>query len=96
MATRAIAHKVRRARLGEDILGEVGAVNIQGEVQQKLDVISNELLIEELSRCPHVGVVASEEEDEAVVVRPASQGGAYGVLFDPLDGSSNVNVAAGV
>jgi fructose-1,6-bisphosphatase I len=49
-----------------------------------------------LSRCPHVGVLGSEEEDEVVVVRPASAGGAYCVLFDPLDGSSNIDVAAGV
>ena len=96
VATRAIAQKVRRARIGEDILGDVGKTNIQGEDQQKLDVISNDLLIEQLSRCPHVGLIGSEEEDDVVAIRPASDGGEYSVLFDPLDGSSNVNVAAGV
>ncbi|MEE2665866.1 MAG: class 1 fructose-bisphosphatase [Myxococcota bacterium] len=96
LATKSIASKVRRARIGGDVIGEVGATNVQGEEQQKLDVISNDLLIHCLSRCPHVGVLGSEEEDEVVVVRPASAGGEYGVLFDPLDGSSNIDVAAGV
>lgn len=96
LATEAIASKVRRARLGDDILGAVGVTNVQGEEQQKLDVISNDLLIDTLSRCPHVGVLGSEEEDEVVVVRPRSDGGDYCVLFDPLDGSSNIDVAAGV
>ncbi len=96
LATKAIARKVRRARIGDDVIGEVGSTNVQGEEQQKLDVISNDLLIHCLSRCPHVGVVASEEEDEVIVVRSAKAGGEYGVLFDPLDGSSNIDVAAGV
>ena len=95
LATKSIASKVRRARIGGDVIGEVGATNVQGEEQQKLDVISNDLMIHCLSRCPHVGVLGSEEEDEVVVVRPASAGGEYGVLFDPLDGSSNIDVAAG-
>ena len=95
-ATRAIAAKVQRARLGDDIIGAVGHTNVQGEEQQKLDVVSNDLLIEALERCPHVGVLGSEEEDEVVVVRPKSEGGDYVVLFDPLDGSSNIDVAAGV
>lgn len=96
LATKAIAHKVRRARIGGDVIGAIGATNIQGEEQQKLDVVSNDLMIHCLSRCPHVGVLGSEEEDEVVIVRPASAGGAYCVLFDPLDGSSNIDVAAGV
>jgi fructose-1,6-bisphosphatase I len=96
LASKAIARKVRRARIGDDIIGEVGATNVQGEEQQKLDVISNDLLIHCLTRCPHVGVIGSEEEDEVVVLRPASAGGEYCVLFDPLDGSSNIDVAAGV
>lgn len=92
LATRAIASKVRRARIGDDVIGAVGAINVQGEEQQKLDVIANELLIRVLSRCPNVGVIGSEEEDEAVAVGS----GGYCVLFDPLDGSSNIDVAAGV
>jgi len=96
LATKSIASKVRRARIADDVIGEVGATNVQGEEQQKLDVISNDLLIHCLSRCPHVGVIGSEEEDEVVEVGSAGDGGEYGVLFDPLDGSSNIDVAAGV
>ena len=92
LATRAIANKVRRARIGDDVIGTAGETNVQGEEQQKLDVIANDILIQVLSRCPSVGVLGSEEEDEVVVVGS----GEYGVLFDPLDGSSNIDVAAGV
>ena len=95
LATKAIAHKVRRARL-QDVLGEVGSDNIHGEAQQKLDVLSNELILQCLSRCPSVGVCASEEEDEPVLVRPLSDGGRFCVVFDPLDGSSNIDVAVSV
>lgn len=95
LACKAIAEKVKRARI-EDIIGEAGETNVQGEEQQKLDVLSNDLLLHTLSRCPHVGVCGSEEEDHAVVIRPPADGGAFGVLFDPLDGSSNIDVAAGV
>jgi len=96
LATKAIARKVRRARINDDIIGSVGATNVQGEDQQKLDVISNDLLIHCLSANPNVGVIGSEEEDDVVVVRPTAVGGEYCVLFDPLDGSSNIDVAAGV
>lgn len=96
LASKSIANKVRRARITGDIIGEAGNINIQGEDQQKLDVISNELLVHCLSRCPRVAVLGSEEEDEVVVVRPRSAGGEFVALFDPLDGSSNIDVAAGV
>ena len=96
LASKAIAHKVRRARIGDDVIGEVGNTNVQGEQQQKLDVVANDLLMYTLSRCPAVAVCASEEEEDVVVVRPRSAGGEYCVLFDPLDGSSNIDVAAGV
>jgi len=95
LACKAIAGKVRRARI-EDVIGQAGEVNVQGEEQQKLDVISNDLLVHILSGCPSVALCASEEEEEAVVVRPRSGGGRHAVLFDPLDGSSNIDVAAGV
>jgi fructose-1,6-bisphosphatase I len=90
-----IAGKVRRARL-EDIIGDVGKVNIQGETQQKLDVISNTLLLDSLAACSAVALCGSEEEDDVVVVRPPSDEAPFAVLFDPLDGSSNIDVAAGV
>lgn len=95
LASKSIAHKIRRARI-EDILGEAGGDNVHGEAQQKLDVLANDLLLDLLGRCPHVGVCGSEEEDEAVVARSAAEGGRYCVLFDPLDGSSNIDVAVSV
>ena len=95
LAARSIAQKVRRARLS-DVLGDAGDSNVHGEAQQKLDVISNEILLHCLRRCPSVGICASEEEDEAVNVRPREDGGRFCVVFDPLDGSSNIDVAVSV
>ena len=94
-ASKAISGKVRRARI-EDVIGELAETNIQGETQQKLDVISNDLMLHCLGRCASVTLCGSEEEDEIVVVRQPSDEACFGVLFDPLDGSSNIDVAAGV
>ncbi|MFX8676541.1 fructose-bisphosphatase class I, partial [Acinetobacter baumannii] len=70
------------------ILGSAGNENVQGETQKKLDVISNDYLIDALKVHPHVGGLASEELDEFT---PAQENGKYLVLFDPLDGSSNID-----
>jgi fructose-1,6-bisphosphatase I len=86
---------VRRARV-EDVLGKAGDVNVQGEEQEKLDVLSNQLLFHCLSQRPDVALIASEEEDAPSVLRSRSEGGEFCVLFDPLDGSSNIDVAVGV
>jgi fructose-1,6-bisphosphatase I len=94
-AGRTIARLVKRARI-EDVLGHAGGSNVHDEAQQKLDVIANDELLRELSACPSVAVCASEEEEEAHIVRSASEGGRYAVLFDPLDGSSNIDVGVGV
>lgn len=90
-----IQNQVRRARIA-DIVGAVANVNVQGEQQQKLDVLSNAVLIECLSSCEAVGVIASEEEDQALILDRRDGGGEYCVLFDPLDGSSNIDFAVGV
>jgi len=95
LAGKAIAHRVRRARI-DDVIGEVGAVNVQGEAQQKLDVLSDRLLLECLRACPAVAVYASEEQDGAIVLRTRAAGAEYCVLADPLDGSSNIDVAVSV
>jgi fructose-1,6-bisphosphatase I len=95
LAGKAIAHRVRRARI-DDVIGEAGHVNVQGEQQQKLDVLADELLIESLRACPAVAVYASEEQDGAVVLHTRAEGAAYCVLADPLDGSSNIDVAVSV
>lgn len=87
-----LAEKLRRARL-EDVIGEAGAVNVQGEAQQKLDVLADELLLEKLSRCAAVAAYASEEQAQPQLLRAD---GRYCVLCDPLDGSSNIDVAVPV
>jgi len=95
MATKLIQAKVRRAGLS-DILGEQGAVNVQGEVQQKLDVYSNEVLVHCLSARESIGVLASEENEEPLLVHKGSENAKYAVVFDPLDGSSNIDVNVSV
>jgi len=87
-----LAEKLRRARL-EDVIGEAGAVNVQGEAQQKLDVLADDLLREKLSRCPEVAAYASEEQAQPQLL---GANGCYCVLSDPLDGSSNIDVAVPV
>lgn len=96
ISAKIIADKVRRARL-ENVLGSVGKENVQGEVQQKLDVIANDVLLATLSGREAVAIVASEENEEPVILREESQGAhRYCVLFDPLDGSSNLDICGGV
>jgi fructose-1,6-bisphosphatase I len=96
ISAKMIAAQVRRARL-EDVLGSVGNQNVQGETQQKLDVIANEILLRNLGGRQGVAVVASEENDEAMILREQDDGETrYVVMFDPLDGSSNLDIAGGV
>lgn len=71
------------------VLGSAQHENVQGEEQKKLDVISNDYLIDALKIHPQVGGLASEELDEFT---PAKENGKYLVLFDPLDGSSNIDI----
>ncbi len=96
ISAKIIADKVRRARL-ESVLGSVGTENVQGEVQQKLDVLANEVLLGILGGREGVAIVASEENEEPVILREDSNGmPRYCVLFDPLDGSSNLDICGGV
>lgn len=94
LATKMIQAKVRRAGLA-DILGSESAVNVQGEVQQKLDVYANNALLHCLGVRESVGVLASEENEEPVTLR-ASPRAKYAIVFDPLDGSSNIDVNVSV
>jgi len=91
LATKMIEAKVKRAGL-VDILGEHGEINVQGEVQQKLDVYANEALLHCLSLRESVGILASEENEKPIAVRHESPKAKYAVIFDPLDGSSNIDV----
>ncbi len=96
ISAKMIASQVRRARL-EDVLGSVGNQNVQGEQQQKLDVIANDILLRTLSGRDGVAIVASEENEEPVILRDEQEGERkYCVLFDPLDGSSNLDVCGAV
>jgi len=92
LATKMIESQVRRAGL-TDIIGTHGKVNVQGEVQQKLDVYANEALIHCLSLRESIGIIASEENEEPLVLRHDSPAAKYAIVFDPLDGSSNIDVA---
>ncbi|EGV35770.1 class 1 fructose-bisphosphatase [Neisseria weaveri] len=83
-----INNQVRLGALA-GILGEAGTGNVQGEDQKKLDVIANDTLIQALKQNANVGGLASEEEDTFVA---CNENGGYLVLFDPLDGSSNIDV----
>lgn len=96
LGTRIVAAAIRRAGL-VNILGSAGATNIQGEEQQKLDVFANETLKNSMNNTGRVCVMASEEDDEIISIPPEYRAGKYAVLFDPLDGSSNIdaNVSIG-
>ena len=89
-ACKIIASHVRMAGL-VDILGKAGKTNIQGEEVQKLDELSNEILIEHLSDCGEFYALASEELDEPIFPEKGKNG-KYVISFDPLDGSSNIDV----
>ena len=93
LAAKIISRQVRRAGL-TDILGEFGAINVQGEVQQKLDVFANETVRHSVEHTGRVCVVASEEDEHPipVQVRADRRGGKYVLLYDPLDGSTNIGV----
>merc|ERR1719269_296625 len=94
MACKQIASMVSRAGIS-DLTGLEeggGSVNVQGEEQKKLDVISNTVMKNALRYSGKVGVLGSEEEDNPVLVEEAF-GGRYAAVFDPLDGSSNVDAA---
>ncbi|MBM4343344.1 MAG: class 1 fructose-bisphosphatase [Deltaproteobacteria bacterium] len=91
LACKVVSREVARAGL-LDVLGHTGTSNVQGEQVTKLDVLSNELLIEVLNDLPMVAAVASEEDEQIRLTRAGRLNGRYLVCFDPLDGSSNIDV----
>lgn len=95
LATKMIQAQVRRAGLN-DILGSHGEINVQGETQQKLDVYANEALLHCLSLRESIGILASEENQRPITVHNNSPRAKYAVVFDPLDGSSNIDVNVSV
>jgi fructose-1,6-bisphosphatase I len=90
-ACKRISYEVSKGALG-DILGSADTENIQGEVQKKLDVISNEILLEANEWGGHLAAMASEEMETIHPIPNRYPKGEYMLLFDPLDGSSNIDV----
>ncbi|MFN2138125.1 MAG: class 1 fructose-bisphosphatase [Candidatus Promineifilaceae bacterium] len=91
LAAKIIAIKTNRAGL-VDILGSAGADNVQGERQQKLDVFADEVLFR---MCDHTGrlcALVSEEREEIITIPERYHKGSYVLVYDPLDGSSNIDV----
>ena len=94
-ACKEISDAVSKGALG-GVLGSMGTENVQGEVQKKLDVISNEILLEANEWGGHLAGMASEEMDNAYQIPGKYPKGAYLLVFDPLDGSSNIDINAPV
>ena len=95
-AVKIISNQVSRGALA-GTLGSAGMENVQGEVQKKLDLISNEVLVGETEWTGHLAAMASEEMEDICPVVPAGRRGKYLLVFDPLDGSSNIdaNISVG-
>jgi len=89
-----IATNVRKARL-INLIGLAGETNVQGEEQKKLDVLSNDIMVNALRASGKTAVLVSEELDEAIIVSDR-QKGKYCVVFDPLDGSSNIDAGVNI
>lgn len=91
LAAKMIASKTNKAGL-VDILGQAGSTNIQGESQQKLDVYADDIIFRLLDHTGRVCVMASEERDEIIKIPREFKKGRYVLVYDPLDGSSNIDV----
>ncbi|WP_031433046.1 class 1 fructose-bisphosphatase [Methylomarinum vadi] len=90
-ACKKISHLVNQGDL-IGILGNADSENVQGEVQKKLDIISNEIMVDALKWNGHLAGMASEEEDDLISIPERYPKGKYLALFDPLDGSSNIDL----
>ncbi len=90
-ACKQISHLVNQGDL-IGILGNAASENVQGEVQKKLDIISNEIMVSALNWTGHLAGMASEEEDDLIFIPESYPKGKYLALFDPLDGSSNIDL----
>jgi len=97
IATKVVNREVNKAGIA-DIIGKVGTENIQGEEQQKLDVLANDIFIAALSQREVVCGIASEESDDFIEIKCTENAhlSKYVVLIDPLDGSSNIDVNVSV
>ena len=95
LACRRIEAQIRSAGLG-DVYGAAGQENVQGEAQQKLDVMANQAMMDCLGGREGVAALVSEEDEAPVIFDQDPATGKYIVIFDPLDGSSNIDVNVNV
>ncbi|MBI5626066.1 MAG: class 1 fructose-bisphosphatase [Nitrosomonadales bacterium] len=91
IACKRIAHDVNKGAL-IGVLGSAGSENVQGETQKKLDIITNEIFIKSTEWAGHLAAMASEEMDDVYHIPAMYPKGKYLLVFDPLDGSSNIDV----
>ncbi|KAI0341815.1 fructose-1,6-bisphosphatase [Trametopsis cervina] len=94
MTSKFIATNVRKARL-INLVGLAGDTNIQGEEQKKLDVLSNDIMVNSLRASGKTAVLVSEELEDAIIIEDKFKG-KYCVVFDPLDGSSNIDAGVNI
>ena len=95
LAAKMVSYKVNQAGL-VDINGAIGTENVQGEEQQKLDVIANDIFIDTLTQREIVCGIGSEENDDFIEIKGSGVNNKYVILMDPLDGSSNIDVNVSV
>lgn len=94
VACKFVAQAVRKAGVA-GVLGLAGASNVQGEQQKKLDVIANDVFVNLLRKSGQCCVLVSEEEEELIIIDDQYKG-QYAVVFDPLDGSSNIECGVSI
>ncbi|XP_020959003.1 fructose-1,6-bisphosphatase, cytosolic isoform X2 [Arachis ipaensis] len=94
LACKFVCSSVNKAGLAK-LIGLAGETNVQGEEQKKLDVLSNEVFIKALISSGRTSILVSEEDEEATFVEPSLRG-KYCVVFDPLDGSSNIDCGVSI
>jgi fructose-1,6-bisphosphatase I len=90
-ACKKISHLVNQGNL-VGVLGSADSENVQGEMQKKLDIITNDIMVDALNWTGHLAGMASEEVDDIILIPSQYPKGKYLALFDPLDGSSNIDV----
>lgn len=93
LAVRVVSREVRRAGLG-DMLGLTGGENVHGEQVKKLDIFANEIIVRAMRYGGHLCAMASEESEGLIEIPEKAEKGSYVLLFDPLDGSSNIDICA--
>jgi fructose-1,6-bisphosphatase I len=95
LAAKIISREVNQAGLGR-ILGDTGEINVHGEAVQKLDEFAQHTIIRAMGHNGHLCVMASEESEDIIPIPDGGQRGRYVLMFDPLDGSSNIDVNASI